>query len=552
MQYDDAGNLKTDTYTGQGQRTYDAENRMTGSAGASPATYHYDGDGRRVKRIVDGVETWQVYGLGGELLAEYAQNAAAASPQKEYGYRNGQLLITATAGTSWGSAPTFANNPLVVGETTVQALHITQLRQAINDLRGHLSLPDYTWVYSATTNDYISANPILEMRTALDQALGAPSPAYAPNLAQGQPIKAIHIQELRTRVLAAWSTGTSLEINWLVADHLGTPRMIFDQTGSLATTKRHDYLPFGEELTTQGGRNTGQGYAADNTRQKFTSKERDNETGLDYFGARYYGSTQGRFTSVDPIKLTTARLYDPQRINLFVFCRNNPIKYLDPDGQDLVLANNTAMERGRANIDARLRADERANVKIVGNKVLLKDRNAVNLSTATNAYKGLVSVIENPNIIVNYNGLKPGESAKLPFPAEGKTGQKLTEVNCDYVRPRGGWGTVNEFSDGTTQYDVYVPVADDVTADGVGGTRVPMPESIIFYHEAVGHPQFDDPGTINFENLVRQDAGVLPQLPVRTGFDHDGIVVRPEPELIPVRPLNLPPLEPVMRPIRPL
>src|SRR6266404_6614312 len=58
-------------------------------------TYTYDGDGRRVKRNVNGTETWQVYGLGGELLAEYAANAAAASPQKEYGYRNGQLLITA-------------------------------------------------------------------------------------------------------------------------------------------------------------------------------------------------------------------------------------------------------------------------------------------------------------------------------------------------------------------------------------------------------------------------------------------------------------------------
>ncbi|MGH9849010.1 MAG: RHS repeat-associated core domain-containing protein, partial [Blastocatellia bacterium] len=44
------------------------------------------------------------------------------------------------------------------------------------------------------------------------------------------------------------------------------------------------------------------GYGADSTRQKFTSKERDNETGLDYFLARYYSSTQGRFTSPDPLE----------------------------------------------------------------------------------------------------------------------------------------------------------------------------------------------------------------------------------------------------------
>ena len=84
--------------------------------------------------------------------------------------------------------------------------------------------------------------------------------------------------------------------------------MVFDQSGLLATTKRHDYLPFGEELVAgTGGRTTNQGYSQpDSVRQKFTQKERDNETGLDYFGARYFASTQGRFTSPDPM-LASAR-----------------------------------------------------------------------------------------------------------------------------------------------------------------------------------------------------------------------------------------------------
>jgi len=98
MSYDAAGNLTNDTYGGQGQRTFDAENRMKQAwANGQWQTYTYDGDGRRVKRLVNGVETWQVYGLGGELLAEYAANTAPTLPQKEYGYRNGQLLVTATA-----------------------------------------------------------------------------------------------------------------------------------------------------------------------------------------------------------------------------------------------------------------------------------------------------------------------------------------------------------------------------------------------------------------------------------------------------------------------
>jgi YD repeat-containing protein len=109
MAYDNAGNLTNDSYTGTGDRSYDAENRMTaaGSAGILPAVYTYDGNGQRVRRNVYDVENWQVYGMDGELLAEYAANASAATPQKEYGYRNGQLLITAEPGSNSANVATY-------------------------------------------------------------------------------------------------------------------------------------------------------------------------------------------------------------------------------------------------------------------------------------------------------------------------------------------------------------------------------------------------------------------------------------------------------------
>ncbi len=85
------------------------------------------------------------------------------------------------------------------------------------------------------------------------------------------------------------------ETLWLIPDQLGTPRMIAERTGSLAGIKRHDYLPFGEEVFAGvAGRTAQQGYLPDYTRQKFTGYERDNETGLDYAQARYYASVQGR------------------------------------------------------------------------------------------------------------------------------------------------------------------------------------------------------------------------------------------------------------------
>jgi RHS repeat-associated protein len=111
--------------------------------------------------------------------------------------------------------------------------------------------------------------------------------------------------------------------------------MIIDQTGSLANVKRHDYLPFGEELfTPTSGRNSTQGYSTgDGVRQQFTSKERDVETGLDYFINRYHSSAQGRFTSADP-SLASGDTGNPQTWNRYGYVLNNPTRLVDRFGLD--------------------------------------------------------------------------------------------------------------------------------------------------------------------------------------------------------------------------
>jgi RHS repeat-associated protein len=151
------------------------------------------------------------------------------------------------------------------------------------------------------------------------------------------PLTTSKIRVLITATVDGWSrvveveawTGSPANINWLVADHLGTPRMIIDQTGT--NVKRHDYLPFGEELFAPvGGRTTAQGYTAvDGIRQQFISKERDTETGLDYFGSRYYSSNLGRFTSPDSV---AGSIVVPQTLNLYTYVQSNPLKFIDPTG----------------------------------------------------------------------------------------------------------------------------------------------------------------------------------------------------------------------------
>ena len=54
-----------------------------------------------------------------------------------------------------------------------------------------------------------------------------------------------------------------------------------------------------------------------------------------YFGARYYGAKTGRFTAVDPVYTWQENILDPQRWNRYAYGRNNPFRYVDPDGREL-------------------------------------------------------------------------------------------------------------------------------------------------------------------------------------------------------------------------
>jgi RHS repeat-associated protein len=78
---------------------------------------------------------------------------------------------------------------------------------------------------------------------------------------------------------------------------------------------------------------------SDGLRQKFTSKERDVETGLDYFNTRFYASVQGRFTSSDSGPFIIA---DPQNLNRYTYVQSNPLKFTDPTGTTLTLIGDDA------------------------------------------------------------------------------------------------------------------------------------------------------------------------------------------------------------------
>jgi RHS repeat-associated protein len=69
--------------------------------------------------------------------------------------------------------------------------------------------------------------------------------------------------------------------------------------------------------------------------RRFTGQEHDPESGLDYFGARYYAQRNGRFTTVDPVMNVEEALTNPQRWNRYANSLNNPLRYVDPDGAEI-------------------------------------------------------------------------------------------------------------------------------------------------------------------------------------------------------------------------
>ena len=121
-------------------------------------------------------------------------------------------------------------------------------------------------------------------------------------------------------------------------DHLGSTRLVTDE--NQADKARYDLLPFGEEIFAGvGGRSGAIGYGSSlDHRHKFTGKERDSESGMDYFGARYFSASLGRFTSADA-PFADQYASSPQSWNLYGYVRNNPLRFIDPSGNACVVRN---------------------------------------------------------------------------------------------------------------------------------------------------------------------------------------------------------------------
>ncbi len=137
------------------------------------------------------------------------------------------------------------------------------------------------------------------------------------------------------QLVAEYSTALAqtAQVSYLTQDHLGSPRVITNENGTV--TSRKDYSAFGEE-TISAERAVELGYpglvgGGGELRKGYTGYEKDSESGLDYAQARYYNSTHGRYTSVDPLT-ASASIRNPQTFNRYSYVLNSPYKFSDPLG----------------------------------------------------------------------------------------------------------------------------------------------------------------------------------------------------------------------------
>ena len=131
------------------------------------------------------------------------------------------------------------------------------------------------------------------------------------------------------------SLSLAAQVTYYDTNNVGTPVAMWD--AGARKVWETEYYPFGKEYQTST--------AIKNNDRKFVGKEKDKETDLTYFGARYYDDLSGRFLAPDPVRPVDALtsktnhkvLDNPQRLNRYAYGLNNPYRYVDPDGRDAIL-----------------------------------------------------------------------------------------------------------------------------------------------------------------------------------------------------------------------
>jgi RHS repeat-associated protein len=368
------------------QYAYDGENRIT-TVDITGAKYGYDANGNRVRKDVESNYTEYIY-FGSNIIAEHDQ----AGGWSDYIFANGKRIakagdyehqiqvsgqVCSACGTQTYSLA-FSNLGSLTGHVIQSGdiLHWQQW-QSTGSIGGiTVTMTDGTksvttgsaanqWQSFAVDLSTLHGKTISSIALYEDPStqpgtwtlyyqdivFTAANGTVQPLFSQNPTVPALSgsgtsgVTNVTTAIHICLDPGCAPAntTTYYHGDQIGSSRMLSNGHGY--PVWQGTFLPFGEEYNPQ---------ITDN-HYKFTGKERDSETGLDYFGARYCGSKMGRFTSPDK-PFADQHVYDPQSWNLYSYTRNNPLKYIDTDGRKVQVADQGALKNIRQGLPANVRS----------------------------------------------------------------------------------------------------------------------------------------------------------------------------------------------------
>ncbi|HJP91183.1 MAG TPA: RHS repeat-associated core domain-containing protein [Pyrinomonadaceae bacterium] len=230
--------------------SYDALGRLvqaTGGPAAAPLwtqTYAYDRYGNRTTVSASGYSAKNQRATPTDLLAKNTFEPPPFLHDETKSVSDSPLTLFPAAPPQSGP-PTFTDDPLSAGNTLIKAVHVTELRSAINLLRARVGLAAASWAETVNAGVAIKASHIIEMRTRLGEArtaLGLAATSYTdPALAAGTQIKASHIQEIRDSLKAAWNTSSQISRD-------GHASLSYDAASNRITTAGFAYDAAGNQV----------------------------------------------------------------------------------------------------------------------------------------------------------------------------------------------------------------------------------------------------------------------------------------------------------------
>jgi RHS repeat-associated protein len=398
--YDAAGNL---TASNIGSVTtnnyaYDGEGKLV-NINNGGAVYTYDADGNRVRKDAQGTFTEYIQ-FGGRTIAE----KQADGTWSNYIYANGQLLarsdnydirihVSGTNCSGCGSNNSFGGTTSLTAAVghVIQSGDVLAWRQfqdgvgsggvglffnnsvasngVLRDTDGQLADADTTmntWhIRTADLSQY--AGMTLTNFNVFNTSGGAPGnwdvyfgdivlvspdgsfiPIYSRGMEGLSTFQGAAVSNLSVITEKVADTDPLTTTTYYGEDQLGSTEIVTSGIGW--PVSRYGYLPYGV------------GPMPGTDHYLYTGKERDTESGLDYFGARYYNSTMGRFLSPDDGSGVYSDPTNPQSWNLYSYVLNNPLTGVDPDGHDCIHINvDTGAYEGTDQGDCDNSTEEKAN-----------------------------------------------------------------------------------------------------------------------------------------------------------------------------------------------